>query len=134
MNLPSGISENSLTDLLLDAVCVVDAAGIFRFVSAAGERIFGYTPQEMTGRAVLDLVLPADRERTRAAAAAVMDGRPHLDFENRYVRKDGGIVHVMWSARWCEAEGVRVAVARDVTQLKRTQAMQAAMYAISEAA
>lgn len=129
-----GISDTRLTDLLLDAVCVVDAEGKFRFVSAAGERIFGYAPQEMVGMAVLDLVLPADRERTRAAAQAVMDGRSHLAFENRYVRKDGSVVHVMWSARWYASEGIRVGVARDVTQFKRAQAMQAALYAMSEAA
>lgn len=134
MELPPGIHQTNLTDLMLDAVCVVGADGRFRYVSAAGERIFGYSPQEMIGKAVIDFVLPADRDRTRAAAAAVMDGRAHLDFENRYVRKDGSIVHVMWSARWYEAEGVRVGVARDVTQLKQTQARQAALYDLSEAA
>jgi len=40
----------------------------------------------------------------------------------------------MWSARWSEEEQVRVAVARDVTERRRAEAMQAAMYAISEAA
>jgi len=134
MELLPGAGETHLTDLMLDAVCVVDADGRFRYVSAAGERIFGFSPQEMVGMKVLDLVLPADRERTQAAAAAVMDGRAHLDFENRYVRKDGSIVHVMWSARWYADEQVRVGVARDVTQLKRAQAMQAALYALSEAA
>lgn len=134
MKFPPGASETSLIDLMLDAVCVVDADGRFRYVSAAAERIFGYSPQEMVGKIVLDLVLPADRERTRAAAKAVMDGRSHLDFENRYVRKDGSIVHIMWSAHWSATEQVRVGVARDVTQLKRAQAMQAALYALSEAA
>lgn len=124
----------SFTDLLLDAVCVVDAGGKFLFVSAACERIFGYTQQEMVGKRVADLVAPADRERTLAAARAVMDGQSHIHFENRYLRKDGGIVHLMWSARWSEADQVRVAVARDITELKQAQAMQAALYALSEAA
>lgn len=125
---------SSFTDLLLDAVCVVDAGGKFVFVSAAAERIFGYTQEEMVGKAVADLVLPEDRERTLAAARAVMDGRSHIHFENRYLRKDGSIVHVMWSARWSEADQVRVAIARDVTELKQAQAVQAALYALSEAA
>ncbi|QOY95130.1 diguanylate cyclase [Massilia sp. UMI-21] len=125
---------SNFTDLLLDAVCVVDAGGKFVFVSAAGERIFGYTLQEMVGKAVADLVLPADRERTLAAAQAVMRGRSHIHFENRYLRKDGSIVHIMWSARWSETDRVRVAVARDVTELKQAQAVQAALYALSEAA
>lgn len=124
---------NSFTDLLIDAVCVVDAGGKFLFVSAACERIFGYTQHEMVGMTVAELVAPADRERTMAAAQAVMSGRSHIHFENRYVRKDGGLVHLMWSARWSEADGVRVAIARDITELKQAQARQAALYALSEA-
>lgn len=125
---------SSFTDLLLDAVCVVDAGGRFLFVSAACEHIFGYTQHEMVGKTVAELVAPADRERTLAAAQAVMNGQSHIHFENRYVRKDGGIVHIMWSARWSEADQVRVAVARDITALKQAEAVQAALYALSEAA
>jgi diguanylate cyclase (GGDEF)-like protein/PAS domain S-box-containing protein len=134
MGYPIDAQVSSFTDLLLDAICVVDVEGRFVFVSAACERIFGYTRHEMVGKKVAELVFPADRERTLAAAQAVMDGRSHIHFENRYLRKDGGIVHLMWSARWSEADQVRVAVARDITELKRAQAMQAALYALSEAA
>ena len=58
----------NFTDLLLDAVCMVDTGGHFVYVSAACERIFGYTQQEMIGKRMIDLVAPADRERTLAAA------------------------------------------------------------------
>ncbi|MDB5792278.1 MAG: diguanylate cyclase [Massilia sp.] len=124
----------SVTDLLLDAVCLVDAGGRFVHVSAASERIFGYTQQEMIGKVMIDLVAPADRARTLAAAQCVMSGQSHINFENRYVRKDGTIVHIMWSASWSEADQLRVAVARDVTAIKQAQAVQGALYAISEAA
>ena len=122
------------TDLLMDAVCMVDRDGRFVFVSAAGERIFGYTPQEMIGMQMINLVAPSDRERTLAAARAIMDGQPNSRFENRYVRKDGKIVHIMWSARWSEADQLRVAVARDITATRQAEAMQYTLYAISEAA
>lgn len=124
----------SFTDLLLDAVCMVDAGGRFVFASAACERIFGYTPQEMIGRVMIDMVAPEDRVRTLAAARDIMGGQPNLRFENRYVRKDGSLVHLMWSARWSEAHQLRVAIARDITASKQAEAMQAALYAISEAA
>ncbi|MDZ7585547.1 MAG: diguanylate cyclase [Thiobacillus sp.] len=130
----SHIPPSNIMDLLLDAICVVDARGGFVFVSAAGERIFGYTPAEMVGRPMIDFVFHEDRTRTLQAAKAIVDGQPQPHFENRYVRKDGQIVHIMWSARWSEADQVRVAVARDVTERKRADTMQAALYAISEAA
>ncbi len=121
-------------DLLLDAVCVVDARGCFVFVSAACERIFGYTPEEMIGRAMIDFVFHEDRTRTLQAVDEIVDGHPKPHFENRYVRKDGQVVHIMWSARWSEVDQVRVAVARDVTERKRADSLQAALYAISGAA
>ncbi|SFN83363.1 PAS domain S-box-containing protein/diguanylate cyclase (GGDEF) domain-containing protein [Nitrosospira briensis] len=121
-------------DQLLDAICVVDGEGRFIFVSAACERIFGYTPKEMVGKAMLEMVVPEDRARTLQAANEIMSGHPTRDFENRYMRKDGQVVHIMWSARWSEADQLRIAVARDITERKQAQSMQAALYAISEAA
>ncbi|MDE2316868.1 MAG: diguanylate cyclase, partial [Xanthomonadaceae bacterium] len=123
-----------ILDLLLDAICIVDAEGYYVFVSAAFERIFGYAPDEVIGRQMIDLVHPEDREITLSTAAAIMDGKHASNFQNRYVRKDGRIVHIMWSARWSEDDCVRIAVARDITELKRAESMRLALHAISETA
>ncbi len=133
MEINSAIPPTGFIDLLLDAVCVVDVEGRFVFVSAACERIFGYTPNELIGRNMIDLVAPADRERTLEAAGKIMAGNLQFHFENRYVRKDGQLVHIMWTARWSEKDQLRIAVARDITERKHGEAMQAALYEISEA-
>ena len=133
MNTNPPRSLPNIVDLLLDAVFMVDAHGRIVYVSAAVERILGYTPAEMTGMAMIDLVAPEDRERTREEAAQVMAGKPRVGFENRYISKDGRLAHIMWSARWSEADQLRIGVARDVTEHKRATDMQAATYAISEA-
>ena len=124
----------NVLDLLLDAVCVVDAEGRFVFVSAASESIFGYTSAEMVGLRVLDLVFHEDRAKTLAAITEIVAGHPQPHFENRYVRKDGRLVHIMWSARWSETNQLRVAVARDISARKHAEAMQVALYAIAAAA
>jgi diguanylate cyclase (GGDEF)-like protein/PAS domain S-box-containing protein len=124
----------NVMDLLLDAICVVDREGRYLFVSAAFERIFGYTPEEVIGRPMIELVHPADRERTLEVASRIIAGEPMPYFENRYLRKDGKIAYIMWSARWSEADQARIAVARDVTELKRADVLQSALYDISEAA
>lgn len=124
----------NVLDLLLDAICVVDPEGRFVSVSGACERIFGYTPQEMVGRPMIELVFHEDRERTLRAVDKIMDGYLQRHFENRYVRKDGRLVHIMWSARWSETDQVRVAVARDITDRPRAEAAQDAPAALAEAA
>ncbi len=120
--------------LLLDAVFLVDEAGYIVYVNAACEGILGYTPDEMIGRAMVNFVLPEDRASTERESARVMAGHPRVGFENRYRHKDGRVVHIMWSARWSEADGLRIGVARDVTRQKRAEAIQIATYAVSEAA
>lgn len=134
MSADSPLLLPKVLDLLLDAVCVVDAEGRFVFVSAACKRIFGYTPEEMIGRNMIEFVFEDDRERTLQATAAIMDGKPHPHFENRYVRKDGRVVDIMWSASWSESDRLRLAVARDITELKRVEHTRNALYRISEAA
>ena len=124
----------TLMDLLLDAICVVDTEGRYLYVSAAYERMFGYLPEEVLGRPMIELVHPDDRERTLQATREIMGGQPKPNFQNRYIRKDGRVVHIMWSARWSEADQVRIAVAHDITELKRAESVQAALLAISEAA
>lgn len=121
-------------DMLLDAICVVDPDGHFIYVSAGAERIFGYKAEEMIGRQMLDMVHPDDHDKTLDAVAEIMSGLAKVDFENRYIRKDGQVIDLLWSARWSEADNMRVAVARDITRNKRSEALQTALFNISEAA
>ncbi len=102
-------------DLLLDAICVVDREGRFLSITGACESIFGYRTEEMLGKPMIDFVFHEDRERTLKAVERIEAGYLQRQFENRYVRKDGSIVHIMWSARLSECKNQRVAVARDIS-------------------
>ncbi len=121
-------------ELLLDAVFLVDRTGTLVYVSPACAAIFGYSPEELMGRSMIDFVAKEDRERTIEESKRVMAGIPRIGFENRYIHKDGHYVHIMWSARWSEAHGLRIGVARDISARKQAEALQRATYSISEAA
>ncbi|MHB8912452.1 MAG: diguanylate cyclase domain-containing protein [Lysobacter sp.] len=108
-------------DLVPDAVCVVDAEGHFLYVSASFERILGYSRNEVLGRRAFDLVHPDDRAATMQQAEQVMAGELQRHFRNRYIHKDGHSVDIQWSARWHPEHGVRIAVAREVTELRRAE-------------
>ena len=132
--LMQSISSLNLANLLLDAVCIVQMDSTIVFVSAAFERIFGYKPEEVIGKRMLDMVHPDDLPATQRQAQSVTQGELQLQFENRYVRKDGSIAHIRWTARWLPDRQVRLAVAHDITERKAAESMQAVIYAISEAA
>ncbi|WP_322997612.1 diguanylate cyclase domain-containing protein [Castellaniella sp.] len=125
--------DANFIDLLIDAVFAVDIDANVVFASAACERIFGYSPEEMVGMNMFDIMLPEDRERTLRSVSEVMSGHPQLHFENRYVRKDGRIVHLMWATRWSPTDQLRIGLARDITERKHAESIQTALYAISEA-
>jgi len=108
-------------DLILDAVCVVDRQGHFVAVSSAFERIFGYRPDEVIGQPMLNFVYPEDRGHTLRTVDTIMAGELMPRFENRWVHKDGRVIHVMWSARWSADHQVRIAVARDITDRKQME-------------
>lgn len=133
MPLSSHPDLSGLLDLLLDMVCAVAPDGTFSYVSAACEQLLGYTREEMQGRLMLDFVHPDDRQRTLDAARHVAAGQQQSGFENRYLHKDGRVVHLMWTARWSGRDLLRVAVARDITARKRSENLQTALYRISEA-
>lgn len=123
-----------LVNLILDTIFVVDESGQIVFVSEACLQLLGYSSAEMIGTPLLDYIHPEDQERTLVAARRVMSGHTHTDFENRYLHRDGHAVHILWSARWSEEDRLRIAVARDVTALRRGDQTRNALYRISEAA
>jgi diguanylate cyclase (GGDEF)-like protein/PAS domain S-box-containing protein len=123
-----------LPELLLDAVFFVEEDGRIAFVNPACHAIFGYTPEEMMGRVVLDFIHPDDKATTVAEMRQVRDGHPRMGFENRYLRKDGSVVHIMWTARWSPQDRLRIGVARDISSRKRAEERQAGMLALATAA
>ncbi len=74
------ISSLNLANLLLDAVCIVQMDSTIVFVSAAFERIFGYTPEEVIGKRMLDMVHPDDQAATQRQARSVTEGQLQLHF------------------------------------------------------
>ncbi|MBH0038023.1 diguanylate cyclase domain-containing protein [Pseudoalteromonas sp. SWN166] len=113
------INVEEVLDLMLDAVCVVDKQGTFVFVSAAFEQIFGYTADEVVGKKMINYVYEGDHYKTHNAVATLLSGETvNPRFENRWIRKNGQIVHILWSVRWSEQHQVRIAVAHDITERK----------------
>lgn len=111
-----------LIHLLMDTVFVVDTDNRILFVSEPCKTLLGYEADELIGTLISDYMHPEDREATLKEARRVMAGEPHIDYRNRYIRKDGGVVHILWSARWSADDRVRIGVARDITRLTHAEA------------
>ncbi|HEX8834038.1 MAG TPA: PAS domain-containing protein, partial [Abditibacteriaceae bacterium] len=98
--------------------CSIDEAGRFSDVSPASQKVWGYSPEELSGRLYIDFVHPDDVALTNEAARRIVSGEPLTDFENRYLRKDGRVVYMLWSARWSKEKKTMFCVARDISERK----------------
>ena len=105
-------------DVSLDLLCIAGMDGRFRRLNPAFESVLGYSIGELVTVPFVDLVHPDDRAATLAEMQRLRDGETTLYFENRYLRKDGTVRWLAWTASPATEEGTIYAAARDITQTK----------------
>lgn len=106
--------------LSIDMLCIAGFDGYFKLVNSAWETTLGFSVQEMLSRPFEEFLHPDDREATAATYAAQMaQGRDVIEFENRYLCKDGSYRWLRWNARTLPEREVIYAVAHDITERKR---------------
>ena len=105
-----------------DIICTIDDDNRILKISSSCLKILGYTPGEMIGKRLIDLVHPDDLEKTKRTVNSVENKKQGLtNFEARYRRKDNSWVNLEWTATWFEQEGIRYAIARNITERKRAE-------------
>ena len=119
-----------------DIIAVLDGDAALKYASPSVGPVLGYTPEELLGRSILDLVHPEDAEAmVRAFAEGVATGQGGRGLELRLRRKDGGYRIIEAIGRYLLNDPVVGGVvinARDVTdrrllerQLVQSQKMEA---------
>jgi PAS domain S-box-containing protein len=120
--LQAALDANQLImDNSQDVICTIDEQGCFLSVNAACEELWGYKAGELVGRRYIDFVFEDDRPMTEAASKGMLETGKVTDFVNRYVRKDGSLVDVLWSASWSAKDKIMFCVAHDVTDRARIE-------------
>jgi serine/threonine-protein kinase len=102
-------------ELSPDLFCIAGFDGCFRRVNSNFTRVTGYSEQELLSQPFLNFVHPDDRAQTIAEMGRILQGLPIERFRNRYIKRDGSIIHLEWVAKSIVAESMTYAVARDVT-------------------
>jgi PAS domain S-box-containing protein len=107
--------------LSLDMLCVAGFDGYFKRLNRAWHRVLGYDEADLMARPYMDLVHPADREATVAAASKLSAGAEVVYFENRYLHKDGTHRWLLWASTPYPEQQVIYAAARDITERKAAE-------------
>jgi PAS domain S-box-containing protein len=114
---------NRFMDLSVDMFCVAGFDGFFKNLNPSFEKTLGFTMKELMAKPYLEFIHPDDRPATVVEKAGLQEGKVTFAFENRYLCKDGSYKWLLWNAVSVSEQELIYAVARDITERKRAEAL-----------
>gem|GEM_PF-2029600 len=108
-------------NLSTDIMVIADPNNAFKRVNPTCLNALGYTEDELLAKPFIQFVHPDDKQSTLDEMVRQIKTGSTLDFENRYIRKDGGILWLSWRANYDKTENITYATARDVTAVKKAE-------------
>ena len=111
------VAGNTFFNMSLDML-IISTNDTFLKVNPATTKILGYTELELLGKPFMTYVYAKDMDATLQEVKKLQSGAITLNFENRYVCKDGSLKWLNWTVYPDAQTGLLYAVARDVTTNK----------------
>lgn len=115
--------EQAVVDNAQDVILSLHTDLIFASVNKACHRAWGYLPDDLLGRRLIQLIPEIDRENVADTLERIIDDGQTRQFESGLVRQDGSVIDSLWSAHWSEKEKTLFCVAHDITERKRIEAV-----------
>jgi len=113
--------RDRILEVSQDMICIAGTDGYFKYLNPAWEKSLGYTGEELLSRKFLDFVHPDDRDKTLREFESLAAGNQTVDFENRYLHRDGSFRFLSWKATPLPEEERVYAVGRDITERKQAE-------------
>ena len=104
-----------------DLVCIAGKDGYFIKVNRAVIDKLGYTEEELFSKPISFFIHEEDKDITSQKRSSLLEGEALINFENRYVTKQGKIIWLHWTSIYLANEEVVFAIAKDVTQKKQIE-------------
>jgi PAS domain S-box-containing protein len=111
-------------DMSVEMLCVAGFDGWFKHLNPSWEKVLGWTAAELMSRPFTEFVHPDDRAPTSSERRRLSAGDVTLDFENRYLAKDGTYRWLSWRSVAVAEHGLIYAVARDIEEQKRIEQLK----------
>jgi PAS domain S-box-containing protein len=108
----------ALFEMTPDLVCIVSKDGYFRKINPAVINKLGYSEEELFSRPVSSLIHPDDKEFTSRERGKLLEGQALLNFQNRYLTKNGTVVWLEWTSVFLPDKEIVFAIAKDITVSK----------------
>lgn len=103
----------------LDYLCIAGFDGYFKKVNPAYCKLMGYSLDELKSQPINHFIHPDDRGITSQYRDTIIQGRPLLHFENRYITKQGEVVWLSWTSMPKPEQGLVYAIAKNISHKKK---------------
>jgi PAS domain S-box-containing protein len=117
-----------------EAISILDLDSRIMRINGEFTRLFGFTTEEAHEKVIDSLIVPPDRSAETVWIAESVRKENKLSLETRRRRKDGSLVDVLLSVSPVTVDGKRAATYasyRDITEQKRAEELNSALYAIA---
>jgi len=108
-------------DMSLDMLSLIGFDGYFKKLSNSWQDVLGWSLEELMSKPMIEFIHSDDVYNTVIMIQNLTEGRNIVDFENRYLCKDGTYRWIQWRSNSVVDREVIYAVARDVTQHKELE-------------
>ena len=105
----------------MDCLCIANYEGYFVKINPAFVKLLGYTEEELASKKISEFIYEEDRRLTAEHRERLKNNVPLVNFENRYVCKNGQLVWLHWTSIPMEKEQLVYAIAKDITHKKRLE-------------
>jgi len=99
-------------------VCIAGKDGYFRKVNPAVVSKLGYSIEELFAKPISSFIYHEDKVLTEQERAKLLEGKALINFQNRYVTKEGSIIWLEWNSIYFPEKEVVFAIAKDITERK----------------
>lgn len=123
---------NALFNTAIDGLVICKFDGNLVRANPYFHKLLGYPERDLLGKSLVERIHPEDRETTIKELAHLGQGGTIHDYVNRYMTKNGEIVHLMWTAASDPKTKLIFASARNITEkVRHEEQLRAVAYMAS---
>ncbi|WP_183906873.1 PAS domain-containing sensor histidine kinase [Rufibacter immobilis] len=111
-------------DYSADLITSFRLDGTLLHINKASIAILGYTPEEMLGRNYREFIHPEDLLGTEDHTDLVQEKLLTTHFRNRYIHKNGSVVHLSWVSAYSAEVNRTYCIGREISQVLEQEKYQ----------
>ena len=114
-----------ITDNMMDLITRINAKGEYKYVSSSSHKILGYTPENMLGKNILEMIHPNDLEIVKSSTRKAIYAHSSNEIEYRHKTSSGDYIWIETTSNplFDNENNLKgfVCGSRDITDRKRTE-------------